>query len=97
MGIHTTIRRVRVLWRFVKRMPQGWHGHDGVVQLPPLKPVIRVLASLKCDPEGALLETVLHESLHFALPDLEEGAVTETAKAQAEAVRKIVFPLMQGV
>lgn len=46
-------------------------------------------------PEADLLETAIHESLHACLWDLEESAVSETARDTARLLRRMGFRLDQ--
>jgi|LauGreDrversion4_2_1035121.scaffolds.fasta_scaffold25473_7 hypothetical protein len=45
----------------------------------------------KGQPTATELDTVVHELLHAALPDLDEPAIAETAEALATALVKLGF------
>lgn len=74
MPMRVTIRGRRWYFEIVKSLPDASHGEIDPYDRPDK--AIRIARNQK--PLDAL-DTVIHECLHAALPDLCEEAVTESA------------------
>ena len=59
---------------------------------PPTNPRKAILIAPKL-PEADLLETAIHESIHGCLWDLDEQAVSDTARDIAALLRRMGFRL----
>ena len=80
------IRGRRWKLEFVDRLPDGAYGECD----DPDRPAKSIRIALNCT-EEELLETIIHECTHAAIPDLTEDAVYILARDVARVLYRIGF------
>lgn len=94
-------RQYNLIWRLPKKTAtcagcgQRTHGNKDDGECDPPKNVSKAIRIGPRLPEPVLMETAVHESLHACLWDIDEEAVSETARDITKLLRRMGFKLDQ--